>query len=196
MTRDTQGYERVKAALLDAFACVIEGRSATYVSTPVTTGRRFVDWYSRHGRVLESDSPEFERCHREAVVVPNAQRAAEIVQALRRSSPRIIIDPSPLVIPGWSQDDYRALWATVIERYVDTVVCVDGWQYSNGCVYEHLVAIRSGATVRCENGSPLKRREGIRLIRRAVAKMRRLAVPTQILENVLASLVVGDADDA
>jgi hypothetical protein len=59
----------------------------------------------------------------------------------------------------------------VIERYAGTVVFADGWEYSSGCAWEFLTAVRVGARLLREDLEPLTIEEGERLIRDAIAAL-------------------------
>jgi hypothetical protein len=154
------------------FASVVEGRTATYVSSPLTTGRRAFEWHARMDSVMAGDvgNPANKGAgdFRTEVIEPNREQAASYVRELRRQTGRVVIDPTALEdVPGWSQDDYRDFWGRVIERYADTVVLRDGWEYSSGCAYEFLVAHNSGAAVLREDQEPLRVEVGRALLQRA-----------------------------
>ena len=132
-------------SILSAFSSVIEGRCAYYVSTPMTTGRASTD---------------------------RQDHVDELVTKLRRVSSAPVIDPTAILgLTDWTQSDYRVLSGRVIERYVRTVVLVDGWEYSLGCSYEFLTARRSGARTVTEELEDVPMKEGIALIREAVSEL-------------------------
>ena len=134
-------HAREIAFMLEILASVIEGRTAVYVSTPITTGKRFLKWYVQKKIDERVPLTEQKDMFLREVVEYNRQRARVVVRRLRHGSSKIVIDPTSIVdFPGWTQDDYRCLWGRVIERYVDRVIFIEGWQYSNGCAYEFLVA--------------------------------------------------------
>jgi hypothetical protein len=94
-------------ALLDMLGSVVEGRTATYVSVPITTGPRFVEWVRSCPNTLPPGSLGDED-YRRTVVEPNRAAAGELIRLLRRSLPGAVIDPTALGdIPGWSQADYQ-----------------------------------------------------------------------------------------
>jgi hypothetical protein len=169
---------------INALASVIDGRSATYVSAPLTTGKRFLNTSSN------SDAQSFGNDLLDHLHVKSNREAARVVVASsRRISCHVVIDPTVFEdVPGWTQDDYRTLWGQVIERFASRVVFVDGWQYSSGCSYEFLVAQRTGAHCLDERMQDLSPVEGLALIRQAIAEYHRVGVVAGILEPVAADL--------
>lgn len=152
--------------LLKGLASLIEGRTAYYVSSPLTTGQVAYAWHLRNGAVRSSaGDAEF----RSMVIEPNRARAGEYVRRLRHSTSAAVIDPTAMDdLPGWAQSDYRSFWGKVIDRYAQTVVFRDGWQYSSGCAYEFLVASQAGARVLREDLTSLTVEEGLALLRAAL----------------------------
>jgi len=185
-------------SLLNLLGSVIVDRAAVYVSTPITSGRRFVDWSRR--RHLEPDlshaatHQEFVR----EVLEPNNEHARTIIKQLRSMFPRALIDPTALKdIEGWVQDDYRSLWAKVIEQYADTVVFLDGWHYSNGCAYEFLIAnsLEPPPSILTETLARLKLEEGIHLVKSAIMELQISKLDTAFLQQVVNQLITLHASE-
>jgi len=175
--------------LLEILASVIDGRTAVYLSAPITSGKRLSDWQAQRNENLDTSHLAYRDEHRREVIEPNRAHAQSLAQELRRVWPKVLIDPTAVTdLPGWTQDDYRHLWARVIERYVDTIVFTDGWQYSNGCGYEFLTAQRSGARTLAEDQRPLTPEEGEQLIRAAISELRAQAFSSLFLEQVVEEL--------
>jgi hypothetical protein len=173
------------ALALNALASAIDGRSALYVSAPITTGRRFVQWLETDGAKLRRGTPEYEAQHMRQVVEPNVQAVRPVIAAIRAGTRQVVIDPTAFAdVPGWTQEDYRPFWAHVIERFADTVVFLDGWAYSEGSCYEWLVASRSGARTLDAQGRPLSRDAALEQMRRAAAELRALGADPQFIESV------------
>jgi hypothetical protein len=80
------------------------------------------------------------------------------------------------------------LSAHVIERYIHTVIFVDGWQYSLGCSYEFLVARQTGAKTVTQNLEEVSVAEGVRLICEAVDELQRMGNDTSFLKAVTQEL--------
>ena len=146
-------------------------------------GGRWIFW------TYVAGDAEFQR----AVLEPNCEHAQDIIGNLRRRFPNVVIDPTALKdIDGWTQDDYRYLWARAIEQYATTVVFIDGWQYSNGCCYEFLIAYQasndSRPLVLDEHLKPLSLEQGLSLITAAIDEMKEGDLPTEFLGRVAEQL--------
>lgn len=175
--------------LLEVFKTILNGRGALYVSAPVTTGKRYATWRSRVAPSLADTDPAYRRMHRESVVIPNREDVRSFVQELRRTRSAVVIDPTSFGdVPGWKQNDYRYLWGRTIEQFVHTVIFVEGWEYSDGCSYEFLVARRSGARTLKQDGSELALAEGIELIGAAAHRTRDLPGSVAFRDRVRAEL--------
>jgi hypothetical protein len=178
-------------SLLNVLGSVIVGRAAVYVSTPITSGRRFVDWSRRRNLETDLSHPATHKEFVREVLEPNNEHARTIIKKLRSIFPQALIDPTALKdIEGWSQDDYRALWAKVIEQYAGTVVFLDGWEYSNGCAYEFLIANRlhPQPSILNETLAPLTLEAGTRLVQSAILELQDSKFPTDFLQRVLNEL--------
>lgn len=183
-------HEREIEMLLQFLASAIDGRSAIYVSAPITTGKRFSNWHINNRPDFDSSHSEYYESHLREVIKPNREHAKTLVQELRQAVRGVLIDPTAVDdFPGWIQDDYRYLWAGIIERYVKSVVFVNGWQYSSGCAYEFLTARRTAAMTLDEQQRILTLEDGIQLIRSAITEMQCYNVPTEFLERVLKELI-------
>jgi hypothetical protein len=55
-----------------------------------------------------------------------------------------VINPQEMQIDGFSNEQYLKMWKHVIESLVDVMIMSDGWQKSNGCVYEARLANKLG----------------------------------------------------
>lgn len=177
--------------MLNVLGSVVVDHSGVYVSTPITSGRRLANWSSGRDVDIDLSHPETYQEFLREVLEPNSEHARKIIKKLRSSFPKALIDPTSLKdIDGWTQDDYRVLWAKVIEQYASTVVFLDGWQYSNGCAYEFLVSNQLGSrlTILKETLDPLTLEEGIRLISLAVFEVQTSKLPTEFLRQVLTQL--------
>lgn len=165
--------------VVEAFASVIGGRSATYVSSPLTTGSRAFEWHRQNG------SPGDQASFVEDVVEPNRREAADFVRTLRQRIGSLVVDPTAMSdLRGWEQDDYRVFWGRVIERYCSRVILRDGWQFSSGCSYEYLVARRARAETLTEHGQPLPEMSALRLLREAIAETEVHGVSAAFLRSV------------
>jgi hypothetical protein len=172
--------------ILNVYATVIEDRNAIYVSAPVTSGRRLLEWHSRG----EVDGAIGGSAHRDSVVVPNIQAARAIVREIRtRMADKVVIDPTALSdIEGWAQPEYRDLWGRVIEEYASSVIFVEGWEHSDGCCYEFAVADRRGISTYGADGSPLTTGRALELIGNAVKARETLGLSADFIRSILENL--------
>lgn len=141
------GNGALERTLLDGFACVLEPTTAIYTAVPVTSGLRL--WKLARelsvadlGQVEKVDPGRYEF----EVLLPNRANATEFAASARKRYVSVI-DPSPLVIPEWSQKQYWLFWEKVISRFVKALLLSPDWPYSRGCVYECMFAIRHSIPV-------------------------------------------------
>lgn len=173
--------------LLNVLTSVIENHTGVYVSTPITSGQRFADWSSSRAMEFDLSHPETYREFLREVLEPNSEHARTVIKELRTRFNKPLIDPTALKdIEGWIQDDYRYFWAKVIEQYAGTVVFLNGWQYSNGCAYEFLIAnqVSPRPLILKETLESLTLDEGTRLVKAAVIEFRNSRSPVDFLEQL------------
>jgi hypothetical protein len=169
-------------AIVSVLDSIIEGRSAYYISTPMTTGKGSVEPCAA---AVDTFVPESLPEHRGNTTYRNHAYVSELVHRFRRSLASPVINPMAITdLPGWTQSDYRVLSAHIIERYAHTVIFVNDWQYSLGCSYEFLVARQTGAKTVTRNMAEISVAEGIRLIRGAVNELKQTGNNTSFLKAV------------
>lgn len=144
------------ADALDSFVgCFgLEREKVAYVSTPITTGKRYYDWLKSSGLVPHAGSA-FQLAHAREVIAVNQASAQALVRHVRSQLGKIVVDPTALQVPAWTQDEYNAFWTRLITDYVGTVVFNDGWEYSTGCTLEYAAALQASAELLDSNLSPL-----------------------------------------
>ena len=173
-------------AMLSALTSVVPDRGGTYLSAPITTGRRFLGWFERHRKLPREGGPETERAFDLEVVEPNRAEARIAASKLRASQREPVIDPTAVLhIRDWGQGDYRAFWAAVIERLASKVVFLDGWEFSSGCSVEFLVAMEHALPALTPSGSPISKADGIRALEAALRDWPPPAFPTELIGGVL-----------
>lgn len=159
--------------LMQIFNCVVGDHDAVYVSGPITTGRRFIDWYILKGHALENDINVYQSVKYEDVLSKNESDIIGVANKLRKISTTPVIEPASLHITTWDQQDYHRFWTETLRRFVSRVVILDGWQYSIGCVIEFHYAVQCGIEMFSQNGLPLKEREGCKLVLAAADEIER-----------------------
>lgn len=121
------------------------GQSVVYLSTPITTGERFLHWRKRLGAQLSDAESEYAIELKREVIDENLRRLRPLRQRLaKRFEGQTIIDPTSLEMESWEQPDYHRFWLEVLRRYVDAVVLADGWSFSTGCTLEFAYAFQRG----------------------------------------------------
>lgn len=116
-----------------------------YVSTPINTGEMFINWYSSVGKNLIDNSVEFNKERHKNVIEPNIRKAKENIKKIRNETNKVVIDPTNFEngILEWNQDEFYQFWDNVIKTLVNSVIFLDGWEFSIGCCIEILSAIEN-----------------------------------------------------
>jgi hypothetical protein len=166
------GASNELADALDSFAgCFgLERNNVAYVSTPITTGKRYYDWLQDYRPDAGSD---FERDHAREVITVNQASARALIMMLRSHLEKVVIDPTPLEAPNWTQLQFHAFWTRLITDYVGTVVFNEGWEYSTGCCYEFAAALKAHAELLDDDLSPLPPDVALTLSKRAIERLRK-----------------------
>lgn len=172
--------------LLQAWESVFAGTSVVYLSGPITTGPRFLDWYRNEGAFLSGDA--YVEAHRMKVIDPNTQELKQVANELRQRYSEPVLEPATLHVENWRQSDYIALWERVIERYAGRIVLMSGWQFSSGCATELLRAVEKRIPLVSVEGAPVEIGDAISLLSTAVTTVSELGVPVEKLETVLGAL--------
>jgi hypothetical protein len=160
-------------------------RKVAYLSGPITTGLRFIDWWSETGHRLAKDSAAYTKGLRNHVIVPNENQLKVTAELLRAKGSDPVIEPASLFVSEWSQRDYVELWEHFIADHASRILLIDGWEYSAGCASEFCRAHLEGVpTVRID-GSPIVARDGIAAIRRAIACVEALEPSPAYLQHTL-----------
>ena len=170
-------------ALLRILVSVLGDRRADYVSSPLTGGPRFVEWFQTEGRNLVAGTPKYRERHNEFVVRPNIAAAREVAERLRLMG-EVVIEPTSFDSPHWTQNDYRHLWGLVIQRHVKQVFLVDGWEFSSGCAYEYWIAASAGIETVTEDGTRIEQQMGIAAVRSAMREMQKVGISTEFAQEV------------
>ena len=160
---------------LSAVDCMLNGDKAVYASSDLTTGRRFY----RLLRESEARYPEGLRtklgaeAYRRRLFEPNAEAANAFARSLRDllGGRTLVITPAPLRVPDWSQDEYLGFFEALIRTRIHAAYFNDGWEYSNGCTFEFVVAQEAGVPTFDARGVPLDRGTALVLGERAVTEL-------------------------
>jgi len=165
------------------------GKRMLYLSTPLNTGLRFVEWWDAEGRHMGQGNVEYNRAHDVAVRHPNALKAGAIAQQLCGDGDCTVVNPVDFVDPpGWNQPTFHEFWARVIRQFIDHVVFVDGWEFSQGCCREFAAAQEQGIPCTDQQDKPLTAAHGLELLRKARARLVDLQMDTVVHDSVIAGL--------
>jgi len=160
-------------------------RKVAYLSGPITTGQRFIDWWIQCGHSLVQDPQAYDDGLRQQVIVPNENQLKVTAELLRASGVEPVIEPASLFVSDWSQQDYLVLWEQFIADHASRILLMDGWEYSAGCASEFCRAHLEGIPTARIDGSPVVARDGIAAIGRALARVEALAQPPVYLVKSL-----------
>ncbi|WP_162184744.1 DUF4406 domain-containing protein [Sphingomonas hengshuiensis] len=95
----------------------------------------------------------------------------ETAHRLRQQVPPIVLDPSPLVVAHWSQQQYMLLWRGLIERHAREVRFMPDWEYSRGCAEEFVFAAALGIPTLDLDGSAIAPVAGAARLARAIDRL-------------------------
>jgi hypothetical protein len=191
-SEDVYPPQTARSAEIEAFIELLRGlfpeRLALYVSAPITSGQRFINWISRRPHLTDV-LDQYEREHSREVVAPNRDAASSLVFRARAAHLGPVIDPTVVGdIDGWTQGDYRTAWARVIQEFVRAVIFANGWEFSNGCSYEFLIATKAGIQTLDELWRPMTLATGVSLLRGAVTDISSHGLPAEFLRGILEDL--------
>ncbi len=133
-----------KALLLQAWKCTLDEASAIYLSGPITTGPRFIDWIYKSKKLGE---PDYLKELRAFVIEPNSRELREAAARLRTELKEPVLEPGSLYVPKWTQTEYLELWSVVIKQFVTRLIMMPGWEFSVGCTRELAIAFEHGMPV-------------------------------------------------
>jgi len=139
--------------LFNGLKNLFNGNEILYVSTPINTGNKFVEWYCSIGNGLIKNSEEYNKSRKLNVVQLNIQNTRNFIKDLRKRNNKIIIDPTTFEdnTKKWSQNDFYSFWQDVIKELISEAIFLDGWEYSVGCCYELIAAIKKNINIYSED---------------------------------------------
>lgn len=181
----TSSTSQLLDALRKAWRSAFGSQKVTYLSGPITTGPRFVDWWVRFGCKLALNSAAYRNELRENVIIPNENELRLTAELLRAKGSEPVLEPASLFVSGWSQQDYLELWGHFIADHASRLLLMDGWEYSAGSASEFLQAHLEGLPTARTDGSPIVARDGLAAIGRALDHISTLARQPVHLQNTL-----------
>lgn len=175
--------------LVEQLSCVIDDKSATYVSIPISSGKKFVDWYKSVGKnFLKKGDDLYRSEHYKSVIKENTSAATNKLREIKSRIDAPIIDPTKLEFIEWEQDEYRYYWGKVIEKYAKQAIFCDGWEYSDGCSFEFLKSIELNIECLDQNLEMISLENALKMLDASILEMRGSDLNTDYIERVFKSL--------
>ena len=139
-----------------------------YISTPINTGRKYIDWYLSACKTINNSDLVEQR--RKMVINHNIKNAKLCIEKIRKDTKKVIIDPTTFENEGlnWSQEEFYLFWDKVIKVLIDEIIFLDGWEYSIGCCNELLSAIKYNVCIKSQNMKPMNLHSAILLIHKSI----------------------------
>ncbi len=189
--------------LTDSFFTIskklFDGNEILYISCPINTGERFINWYTSRGKDINENSSEYYQERKKYVIEPNIVNAKEYIKNFRKTTQKVIIDPTNLEseVLQWSQDEFYKFWDKIIKDLVDELVLLDGWEYSIGCCHEYLFAIEKDIKVYTQNMELLSITEARRKISVSIKKYESINLEYgTCMNNILDKLIKHEDNSA
>lgn len=182
--RETVSLQMPASDILLGISCVVQGRSATYLSGPITTGKRLFE-FERQRILLGQPCAVSDT---KVIVLENEKAIFDYARELR-SKGVLVIEPASLFVAGWTQRTYYEFWYEVFRRFVNRVVLLDGWEYSVGCANEFFFAHSARIPVETVQGQSMSVEEGRQRVKFAAQEMLSEAKCSDRLSGVATSLL-------
>lgn len=182
--------------VLSAYASVVKQQA--YLTMPVTTGKRYYELLDKYGAKsaaeLEQKRPG---AIREEIIMPNIEDGKRLGQKLQGGCVHALLVPG--VFEGrpqrWDQDEYMALWLTVLTRNIRRLYLSKDWEYTNGGSMEFARAVliqfgcidsrREPMEILNHDGVPLDVTEGAHRLAEAIKDLGRRGHDTTSLTEEL-----------
>jgi hypothetical protein len=106
------------------------------------------------------------------IVDVNMKGALEFARSVRleQADGTPVINPAPLKVPGWDQPEYLAFWEELIRTRVKVVRFNKNWEFSSGCTFEFVVAMKSDIPTLDSEGNEIHFKTAVTSIEYAISK--------------------------
>lgn len=175
-------YRNEVELLLMPLECVLKSKTNIYVSGPITTGNRHLQWHKKNSHHITEST--YNQLRRQEIIDHNIQNIALIAKNVRDMSGSIVIEPASLELKHWTQDDYLLFWGKVIDKYVNTIVFVKNWEYSRGCVYEFYLGLINQYDLLDSNMKPININLAVSKIKKAIILFEKYSLDTTLQEKL------------
>lgn len=168
---------------------LLKQNEVLYISAPITTGKRYIDWYIETGHALSKDKIEEQK--KIDVTAANIKDAQIFIEDIKKYTSKTIIEPISIeeIALQWEQNQFHIFWSKVIENLVDEVVFVNNWEYSIGCCTEFLMAFSKGCKMYSQHLIELNVNESLNNILIARETYQKLDLPEANLYNQLLVMI-------
>jgi hypothetical protein len=178
------------ATLFTAMECVLNGESAIYCSSELTSGLRAFKEMRKVG--VKTSAELKEKLGSEwfpKIFGPNIELANGFAESVRAEDGKmLVITPAPLKVKDWGQPEYNGFWTELLHsKRIESVRFNEDWQYSNGCTTEFVEAHAAEVHTLDVKGEIITRDAAIDLIASAIKKFADL--DTSLLQQNLDRLV-------
>ncbi len=140
--------------LFQAWQCALGDARVTYLSGPITSGKRWVEAVEAG---VSGDAIG-------QVISDNSEALLAAARTLRSTEGLSVLEPASLHVQHWSQDDYLALWTEVVEHRAGEVRFLADWPFSNGCAHEFERALQHEIPTLDVRGQRFTPDEGLRAL--------------------------------
>lgn len=177
--------EITQNAMISFLTCYgFEEASVVYTSTPITTGKNYLDWLQIGAQ--EGLNQDLAASREVFVTSKNIEEATLFVRKVRAKYSDLVIDPTRLEnINNWDQGDYHKFWIKVIRQLVSTIVFANGWEYSNGSTLEYICGLEKGISLLTNDFQPLTPDAALIKLKIAGSKYKILNVQSDIIEEAI-----------
>lgn len=158
--------------LVSAYRSIFPSPAATYLAAPLTSGELYLG--EKSGLAVRD------------ALSRNRRLASEAAARIRLEIRSPVIDPTALCsVRGWAQSDYRKMWGMVIRESVHTIVFLNSWEFSEGCVHEFSIGLAAGLVLKDQSLGLLSPERASQLLSCAIDRLRRADRPSGLHQRVL-----------
>ena len=163
-----------------------------YASAPITTGQRMYEVFKSVGvssqDELKKKDPALFYKEVMELNIRAGEEFAQHIRLLQKSEATKqytgVICPATFFAKGWTQEHYMSFWERIIETFVDAIHFNNGWQYSNGCVEEYLIGLKTHKRLYQGNTlATLEPKEALERIKQAIEDIQSLGADIKPLYN-------------
>jgi len=164
--------------VMSAFDCLLPDDAGIYCSSDITTGKRFYYEVLKPRDVRSEEElkkklgPEGFKELQTALIQSNVARGLEFTEKLRERGLVNVVSPGPFFARGFDQQHYLYLWEWFLIKKVYEARFNNDWQYSNGCTFEYVIAVKKGIPRLDHEGNNLSLTQAIEKVSTAVTELK------------------------